>query len=141
MKKKKLRTYPIKGLLIFLAVEIVVSLAVLGYFIYDRSVIIIAILVYIFAGLFSVIGIVVLLDQLFHYVEVKNNCLINRILFLKKVLPFEKIKKIVLVDEMYIIYSKKKRFCVMPSHIKGSNEIILYLESHGVSLSPADENR
>jgi hypothetical protein len=141
MKKKKLRTYPIKGLLIFLAVDIVVSLAVLGYFIYDRSVIIIAILVYIFAGLFSVIGIVVLLDQLFHYVEVKNNCLINRILFLKKVLPFEKIKKIVLVDEMYIIYSKKKRFCVMPSHIKGSNEIILYLESHGVSLSPADENR
>lgn len=141
MKKKKLRTYPIKGLLIFLAVDIVVSLAVLGYFIYDRSVIIIAILVYIFAGLFSVIGIVVLLDQLFHYVEVKNNCLINRILFLKKVLPFEKIKKIVLVDEMYIIYSKKKRFCVMPSQIKGSNEIILYLESHGVSLSPADENR
>lgn len=141
MNKQKLRTYPIKGLVIFLIVDIVISLAALSYFIWDRSNLLISVLVYIFAGLFSLIGIFVLFDQLFHYVEVKNNCLINRILWIKKVLPFEKIKKVVLVDEMYTIYSKRKRFCVMPSHIKGSNEIILYLERHGISLSPAEEDR
>lgn len=141
MKKRKLRTYPIKGLVIFLIVDIVISLAALGYFIWDRSNLLIAILVYIFAGLFAIIGIVVLLDQLFHYIEVKNDCLINRILWIKNVLPLDKIKKVVLIDEMYIIYSKKKRFCSMPSHIKGSNEIILYLERKGISLSPLEEDR
>lgn len=141
MKKQKLRTYPIKGLVIFLIVDIVISLATLGYFIWDRSNLLIAILVYIFGGLFAIIGIVVLLDQLFHYVEVKNDCLINRILWIKNVLPFDKIKKVILIDEMYIIYSKKKRFCSMPSHIQGSNEIILYLERKGISLSPIEEDR
>ncbi|HNX15930.1 MAG TPA: hypothetical protein PKO28_00935 [Bacilli bacterium] len=141
MKKQKLRTYPIRGLLIFLLLDIVLSLAALGYFIWDRSTLLISILVYIFCGLFALIGLIVLADQLFHYVEVKDNRLINHIFWNKKVLPFEKIHKVMLVDEMYLIYSKKKRFCIMPSHIRGSNEIILYLESHGISLSQKEDEQ
>lgn len=141
MGEKKLRTQPIKGLIIFLAIDIVVSMIALGYFIYDVSNLFISILVYIFGGMFLIIGVIVLLDQLFHYVEVKNECLINHILWKKFILPFDRIKKVILLDEMYYVYSKKKRFCVMPSHVKGSNEIIIYLERHGISLSPAEEER
>ncbi|MFA7032504.1 MAG: hypothetical protein WC201_02975 [Bacilli bacterium] len=141
MSEKKLRTQPIKGLIIFLIIDITISMIALGYFIYDVSNLFISILVYIFGGMFFIIGVVVLLDQLFHYVEVKNDSLVNHILWKKYVLPFEKIKRVILVDEMYHVYSKKKRFCVMPSHVRGSNEIIIYLERQGISLSPAEEER
>lgn len=80
-----------------------------------------------------------MIDQLFHYVEVKENTLVNHFLFAKSVLSFDRIKKIVLVNEMYIIYSKKKKFCTMPSRIRGSNEIIVYLEKHGISISEPDK--
>lgn len=135
MSRSSLRTKPIKGLLILLAVVFLCSAGLLAYFIYDRSTIFISILVYIFAGAFILISLYVFLDQLFHYLEVKGNALVKHVFWNRYVLPFDKIKSVTLDNGMYEISSKRKKFYVMPAYAKGSSEIIIYLENHGVSLS------
>lgn len=141
MNKNKLRTKPIKGLIFFLVIVIILSLACLIYFIIDRSVLVLSIAVYVFCGIFFVLGLIVLCDQLFHYVEIKNDRITNRFLWISHSYPLKKIQKLVLNEEIYYVYVKGRKVCSLPSRIKGSNEIIIYLEQHGIHLSEEDVKR
>ena len=131
----KTRTQPIYGLVIFAGIAVVVSIGAIILFSIDMSNLFISILVFIFGGLFSIGGIAVIIDQLTHYVEVKENDLINHVFLAKHVLPISEIRKIKNNKEIYEVYSKKGKFCTIPSHLKGVDTIMFALSRRGVEIT------
>lgn len=130
----KYRTKPIKGLLIALSIVIAISSAVIVLFGLTKQNIVISIMVYIFCGVFVLLSLVMLIDQLFHYTELNGDTLINNIVFVRKKVKVANISKIILKDEMYLVFVGKKQFCVISTRIKGGNEIIVALERQGVTM-------
>ena len=130
----KYRTKPIKGLLIALSIVIVISSAVIVLFALTKQNIVISIMVYIFCGAFILLSLIMLIDQLFHYTELNGDTLINNIVFVRKKVKVANISKIILKDEMYLVFVGKKQFCVISTRIKGGNEIIVALERQGVTM-------
>lgn len=130
----KYRTKPIKGLLIFLPIVIVFSAGAILLFALTKQELVFSIMVYIFCGAFILLSIIILLDQLFHYTELRGDILINQIIFIRKKVKVEKITKIILKDEMYFIFVGQKQFCVISTRIRGANEIIVALERKGKSV-------
>ena len=130
----KYRTKPIKGLLIFLPIVIAFSTGAILLFALTKQELVFSIMVYIFCGAFILLSLIILLDQLFHYTELRGDVLINQIIFVRKKIKVEKITKIILKDEMYFIFVGQKQFCVISTRIKGGNEIIVALERQGVTM-------
>ena len=130
----KYRTKPIKGLLIFLPIVIVFSIGAIVLFALTKQNIVFSIMVYIFCGAFVILSLILLLDQLFHYTELRGDVLINQILFVRKKVKVEKITKIIIKDEMYFIFVGQEQFCVISTRIRGANEIIVALERQGKSI-------
>lgn len=130
----KYRTKPVKGLLIFLPIVIVFSAGAIVLFALTKQNIVFSVMVYIFCGAFILLSLILLLDQLFHYTELRGDILINQILFIRKKIKVEKITKIILKDEMYFIFVGQKQFCVISTRIRGANEIIVALERKGKSV-------
>ena len=130
----KYRTKPIKGLLIFLPIVIVFSVGAILLFALTKQELVFSIMVYIFCGSFILLSLIILLDQLFHYTELRGDVLINQIIFVRKKIKVEKITKIILKDEMYFIFVGQKQFCVISTRIRGANEIIVALERKGKSV-------
>lgn len=130
----KYRTKPIKGLLIFLPIVIVFSVGAILLFALTKQELVFSIMVYIFCGAFILLSLIILLDQLFHYTELRGDVLINQIIFARKKIKVEKITKIILKDEMYFIFVGQKQFCVISTRIRGANEIIVALERKGKSV-------
>jgi len=132
----KIRTRPIKGVVIFASVVLVVCVGLIIFFAlsFTNENKVISILAFVFCGVFTLISSFVLLNQLFCYIEYKDKVLIKHTLWFSKSLKIEKITKIILEDGMYKIYRDEKKFYEMPSAIKGSNEIIIILENNGVSV-------
>ena len=130
----KYRTKPIKGLLIFLPIVIVFSVGAILLFVLTKQELVFSIMVYIFCGAFILLSLIILLDQLFHYTELRGDVLINHIIFARKKIKVEKITKIILKDEMYFIFVGQKQFCVISTRIRGANEIIVALERKGKSV-------
>lgn len=128
------RTKPLKGLLIFLPIVILLSTAMVLLFALTKQNIVVSIMVYIFCGAFIILSLMLLLDQLFHYTELRGDILINQIIFVRKKVMVENITKIVFKDEMYLVFVGKKQFCVISSRISGGNEIIVALERQGVRM-------
>ena len=130
----KYRTRPIKDLLIFLPIVIVLSAGAILLFALTKQELVFSIMVYIFCGAFILLSLIILLDQLFHYTELRGDVLINQIIFVRKKIKVEKITKIILKDEMYFIFVEQKQFCVISTRIRGANEIIVALERKGKSV-------
>lgn len=130
----KYRTKPIKSLLIALSIVIAISSAVIVLFALTKQNIVISIMVYIFCGAFILLSLIMLFDQLFHYTELNGDTLINNIVFVRKKVKVANISKIILKDEMYLVFVGKKQFCVISTRIKGGNEIIVALERQGVTM-------
>ena len=130
----KYRTKPIKGLLIFLPIVIAFSTGAILLFALTKQELVFSIMVYIFCGAFILLSLIILLDQLFHYTELRGDVLINQIIFVRKKIKVEKITKIILKDEMYFIFVGQKQFCVISTRIRGANEIIVALERKGKSV-------
>jgi hypothetical protein len=132
--RSKIRTLPIKGLLIFLPIVIISSIGMILLFAFTKQNLLMSILVYIFCGAFAALGLALLLDQLFHYTMIDDDVLINQIIFVRKKIKVEQITKIILKDEMYLIFVGKKQFAVISTRVRGGNEIILALERQGKSV-------
>ena len=130
----KYRTKPIKGLLIFLPIVIIFSIGAILLFALTKQELVFSIIVYIFCGAFILFASILLLDQLFHYTELRGDVLINQIIFVRKKVKVEKITKIILKDEMYFVFVGQKQFCVISTRIRGANEIIVALERKGKSV-------
>ena len=130
----RIRTKPIKGFVIALLVVLVVSIGSILLFALTEQDIVVSILVYIFCGAFTVLSAFMICVQLFHYLELKDDILINHIFIASKKAHISKIDKIILQDEMYIFYVKKERFAVFSSRVEGVNEIIIALERKGIHV-------
>lgn len=143
MNNNKLRTQPIKGLCIFLLIAILLSLGVMIYFIiaFNEELLIFKILIFIFCPMFIILGAIALCDQLFHYVEIEGEKVINHVMWNKHTLKISHIDKIEICDGIYTIYGKGRKFATFPSQIKGSNEIIICLERHGKMAIPVEGKR
>ena len=127
----KYRTKPLKGLLIFLPIVIVFSAGAILLFALTKQNFVFSLLVYIFCGAFVLLSLILLLDQLFHYTELRGDTLINQIIVVRKKVKVSRITKIILKDEMYYIFVGQKQFCVISARIPGGNEIIIALERQG----------
>ena len=130
----KYRTKPVKGLMIALPIVILVSAGMILLFALTKQNIVFSVFVYIFCGAFVILSTIMLLDQLFHYTELNGDTLINHILFVKKKVKVQNISKIILKDEMYLVFVGKKQFCVISTRVVGGNEIIVALERQGIHL-------
>lgn len=132
MSRSDIRTRPIKGLVIFDTIGVLVSLAAFIWFIIFDELLIFRILIFVFCPIFIIAGTLSLIDQLFHYLEVKGDRLHNHILWIDKSIKIEAIEKLELKNGMFYIYHRDKKFASMPSHLAGADKIIIALERHNV---------
>lgn len=93
----------------------------------------IGLVVYVFCSIFIICAIPIIADQLFHYLEIDGEYLINHILFIKKKIKISKIKDVVLRDDFYIIYDKNgKKFGSLPSFDPLIGEFLFRFEKKGI---------
>ena len=137
MKNGRIRTYPIKSLTIFLAITFVVSTGMVVLFslpFMKNELWVIRILVWVFCGIFAVASLIVLIYQLFFYVEVRNDCFIKHFLFGKKKITLSRIDRVANNDGFYIIYKDGKKFASFVGNTKEGQEIIVFLERMHVKI-------
>ena len=137
MKNGKIRTYPIKSLTIFLAIAFVVSTAMVVVFalpFMNSEMWVIRILVWVFCGIFAIASLIVLVYQLFFYVEIKNECFYKHFLFGYKKIPIKEIERIRNIDGFYYIYVNNRKIAYFAANTKESQEMIVYLEKAHVKI-------
>ena len=135
MRKKKLRTYPIKSLTIFLSVCFVVSVGMLVLFSFLRNEPwVIRILIWLFCGIFASASGIVLFYQIFFYVEVNEKYFIRHFFPGSHKIPLEKVEKIKNIDGFYYVYVNGVKIASFSTNTKESQEIILFLEKSGVKI-------
>ena len=137
MKQGKLRTYPIKSLTIFVAICFVVSTAMIVLFampFMNGELWVIRILVWVMCGIFAIASFIILIYQLFFFIEVKNGCFYKFFPFGYKKVELKKIDKILNKDGFYTIIVNGKRFTSFASNTKESQAIIVFLERSGVKI-------
>ena len=138
MSKKNpnsVRTYPIKGLVIFMAIAFLMSggMIVLMAFIPDEN-IVIRILVWVLCGLFFLASGTMLVQQLLFYVEVDDEYFIKHFMFSKNKIAFRRIDKLVNHDGFYDIIVDGKKISSIPANTKESQEMIIIMEKKGVKI-------
>lgn len=129
------RTYPIKGLVIFLSIAFVMSLGmiILMAFLSDEN-IVIRFLVWILCGLFVFASGFMLVQQLLFYVEVDDEYFIKHAMFTRIKVPFKRIEKLVNHDGFYDIYVDGKKFSSIAANTKESQQMIVIMEQKGVKI-------
>lgn len=129
------RTYPIKGLVIFLSIAFVMSLGmiILMAFLSDEN-IVIRFLVWILCGLFVFASGFMLVQQLLFYVEVDDEYFIKHVMFTRIKVPFKRIEKLVNHDGFYDIYVDGKKFSSIAANTKESQQMIVIMEQKGVKI-------
>ena len=93
MKNGRIRTYPIKSLTIFLSIAFIVSVGMIVLFslpFMAKEQWIIRILIWVFCSIFALASGIVLFNQLFYYVEVKEDVFIKHEFLIKKKVKFQK---------------------------------------------------
>ncbi len=137
IKQGKLRTYPIKSLTIFVAICFVISVAMIVLFALPfmaNELWVVRILVWVMCGIFAVASGIILIYQLFFYIEIKNGCFYKHFPFGYKKIELKKIEKILNKDGFYTILYKGKKFASFASNTSESQQIIVYLERSGVKI-------
>ena len=134
-KNGSVRTYPIKGLVIFLLVAFLMStgLIILMAFMSDEN-IVIRILVFIVCGLFVFASGFMLCQQLLFYVEVDENYFIKHAFFSKFKIAYKRIDKLVNNNGFYDVYVDGKKISSIPANTKESQQILLIMEKKGVKI-------
>ena len=134
-KKYRLRTYPIKPLVIFLSICFVVSLAMVILFAFlNKEEWVIRILVFIFCSLFTVASAIVLIYQLTFYVAVDDDNFYRYAFLTPNRVPLNKIDKIVNHDGFYEVIVNNKKIASFAGNTKEGQQIIVFLERKGVKI-------
>ncbi len=134
-KPRRLRTYPIKSLTIFVAICFVVSLAMVILFAFlNKEEWVIRILVFIFCGLFTVASAIILIYQLFFYVSVDEENFYRHVMFGKHTIPLKKIERIINRDGFYEVVVKGRKITSFSTNTKEGQQIIVFLERKGVKI-------
>lgn len=137
MKNGKIRTYPIKSLTIFLSICFVVSVGMIVLFslpFMAKEQWIIRILIWVFCSIFALASGIVLFNQLFYYVEVKEDVFIKHEFLIKKKVKFQNIQRIKNVDGFYEIYVNNRRFASFTANTFEAQQMIVYMEKNKVKI-------
>ena len=134
-KKNRIRTYPIKPLVIFLAICFVVSLTMDILFIFlTKEEWVIRILIWIFCTLFAVASAIVLVYQLMFYVAVDEDYFYKYVFLTPHKIPLSKIDKIVNRDGFYEIYVNGRKTSSFVGNTNEGQQMIVFLERKGVKI-------
>lgn len=136
MRNIGLRTCRSKGVIIFSSIVLALSIGLILLFALTPQDKPIAIVVFVFCGIFSLAALILLLTQLLNYAEVNGDYFISNILFVKRKIKISKIGQIKNVKEVYFVFDKAgKKFATFNSFDPMSGQIIHYLEKRGVKVS------
>lgn len=135
MRENHIRTYPIKGLMIFLTIAFTLSLGAVIYFIIAQDdPMVVRVLVWIFCGVFSIVSLVVIMSQLFDYVEVKDNRFISHFFFKKRIIEIGEIDKVRNIDGVFHVYHNNQKVAQFYTESKQAQQIIVYLDQRHVKI-------
>ena len=137
MKNGRIRTYPIKSLTIFLTVCFLTSVGMIVLFslpFMQNELWVIRILVWVFCGIFAGASLIVLIYQLFFYIEVKDEYFIKHFLFGWKKIKLKDIDKLTNKEGFYTVIVKGKREASFATNTKEATQIIVFLERNGVKI-------
>ena len=129
------RTYPIKGLVIFMAVAFLMSVGMIIFmaFMKDEN-IVIRILTWILCSAFALASGFMLCQQLLFYVELDDEYFIKHAFFSKYKIAYKRIDKLVNKDGFYDIYVDGKKISSIATNTKESQQIVLIMEKKGVKI-------
>ena len=134
-KKHRLRTYPIKPLVIFLSICFVISLAMVILFAFLKNEEwVIRILIFIFCSLFTVASAIVLIYQLTFYIAVDEEYFYRYAVLTPNRIPFNKIDKIINRDGFYEVMVNNKKIATFAGNTTEGQQIIVFLERKGVKI-------
>lgn len=135
-KKNEIRTYPSKGLIIFLSVVIVVSLlmSVANYFLVD--VLALKIVLWIFFAIFFLLSLVVLLNEAIIYLSFNedNKELVIHKFIIKKKIPLKDISRIDNNNGFYVFLKEDQEIYRVGTQVNGVNTLIVKLEKCGIKI-------
>ena len=135
-RERGIKTTFSKGVVIFASICFVCSIGLILLFALTKQEFSISLTVYICCGIFSVISLILLLCQLGNNVEVTNEFLYSRILFVSKRVKISKISEIEYRKEIYYVILKNgTRFASINSFDPMAKQILFELERKGVKVN------
>lgn len=134
-KSNEIKTTNSKGLIIFVSIVLALSIGGIVAFIFlDENPILKGFFIIIFA-VFAVLAFIVLYDQLFDYVLIKDDYIVSKFLLKKKKTKIKNVTKIILSKGSYDIYVKEEKFCTLSRYDKSTPLMINQFEKHGFDLN------
>lgn len=130
------RTYPSKGLIIFLSAVLLLSTLVIIGVMFLVDIMALKIVLIIFCSIFIVLSIIVLIGEAFNYLSVdkENKCLIIHKFITKKKVPLNELSRIENKDGFYIFSKGKKELYRIGTNVTGVNTLIIELERCGINI-------
>ena len=135
-KENLLRTYPPKGLIIFLSIVIIFSILMsVGVFFLINN-LALKIVLWIFFGIFLILCLVVLLFEAINYLsldETNNLLIIHKFLHQQKI-PLTDISRIENSNGFYVISKGHKEIYRIGTEVNGVSTLIVVLEKRGIKI-------
>ncbi len=129
------RTHPSKGFVIALTVVLLGSIGATIGIIFVNEALWFKIFIYVFTTIFIIGSSILLIDQLTHYVEIKDGYFIKHLLFKKTKVKIEDIEKIENNKKgFYEVYVNNKKLTYFLSDTEDGKNIIRYLDSQKVNI-------
>ena len=138
MKANKdiIRTYPSRGLIIFLSVVIIMSLGTsIGvYFLVDALAL--KIVIWIFCAIFFVLSIIVLINEAILYLSVSKNedCLVLHKFLRNKKIKFSELTSVENKEGYYVFLHGEKEIHRIGTSVNGISPLMVELERRGIKI-------
>ena len=138
MKANKdiIRTYPSRGLIIFLSVVIIMSLGTsIGvYFLVDTLAL--KIVIWIFCAIFFVLSIIVLINEAILYLSVSKNedCLVLHKFLRNKKIKFSELTSVENKEGYYVFLHGEKEIHRIGTSVNGISPLMVELERRGIKI-------
>ena len=138
MKANKdiIRTYPSRGLIIFLSVVIIMSLGTsIGvYFLVDALAL--KIVIWIFCAIFFVLSIIVLINEAILYLSVSKNedCLVLHKFLRNRKIKFSELTSVENKEGYYVFLHGEKEIHRIGTSVNGISPLMVELERRGIKI-------
>lgn len=136
MKKRRIKTSLSKGPLIFSLTGFLLSVAIILAFLFTNQPPALAAVVIVVCSIFIILALIIIFDQLFDYVEVKEGKLHAHILFIHKQINLKKIDSITLKNNIYYFYRNDgRKFTSINAFDPLASEIVREVEKGGAKIN------
>ncbi|HKL84092.1 MAG TPA: hypothetical protein VJZ48_01285 [Bacilli bacterium] len=136
MKKRRIKTSISKGPLIFSLTGFLLSVAIILAFLFTDQPPTLAAVVIVVCSIFIILALIIIFDQIFDYVEIKDGKLHAHILFIHKQINLKKIENITLKNDVYYFYRKDgRKFTSINAFDPLASEIVREVEKGGAKIS------